>query len=247
MICKQIKLENGNDAEMTVYLQSTGGEFRNIDKRPVVLVFPGGGYRLCSEREADPIVFPYMAAGYQAVVLRYFVGDGEVWPHPLEDYEAAMEYLSEKADEWGMDMDRVAAIGFSAGGHLAGCAATIAKHKPRAVIMGYPVLEKEWLQERFPLAPDVIQNVDENTCPCFLFATCDDQTVPIRNTIRFAEALDCNSIPFECHIYSFGPHGVSTGDVSVLSPAGIACSRVPNWVKDSIEWLQETMKVWENE
>lgn len=246
MICEHIILENGHGAELTVYLQSVGGEFRNIDKRPLILILPGGGYRMCSDREADPIAFPYLAAGYQAAVLRYTVGEKEMWPYPLEDYEAAMEYLVEKEEEWAIDTERIAVIGFSAGGHLAGCAATIAAHKPKAVIMGYPVLTEEWLRKRgHVLAPDVVQRVDERTCPCFLFATRDDPTVSIRNTIQFAAALECCQIPFECHIYSFGPHGVSTGDPSVLMPRGIACTRVPDWVNDSIEWLREMMKVWE--
>ena len=61
MICKKIKLEKkdrNTKAEMCVYLQPVGGEFPNISRRPVVLILPGGGYRMCSEREADRLPFP---------------------------------------------------------------------------------------------------------------------------------------------------------------------------------------------
>lgn len=248
MICKKIKLgktEKDTKAEMTVYLQPVGGEFPNISKRPVILILPGGGYRMCSEREADPIAFPFLAAGYQAAVLYYTVGEGAKWPEPLEDYEAAMEYLTEKADEWNLDMSKAAVIGFSAGGHLAGYAASKALNRPRAAILGYAVTEGPHINWRLPGAPDVIDAVNDQTCPCFLFATRDDQTVPVRNTIRFAEALDENGIPFECHIYSKGIHGIATADPSVLYPTDLACPRAAQWVKDCLGWLDEVMHPWD--
>lgn len=71
---------------------------------------------MCSEREADPVALAYLEAGFQAFVLRYSVGEGVVWPMPLEDYEQAMELLRAKAEEWSLYPDKIAVAGFSAGG-----------------------------------------------------------------------------------------------------------------------------------
>lgn len=248
MIYKKIKLgktDQDTKAELSVYLQPVGGEFPNISKRPLILILPGGGYRMCSEREADPVAFPFLTAGYQAAVLNYTVGEDARWPEPLQDYEAAMEYLDGRAEEWHIDTSKTAVIGFSAGGHLAGYAASKALHRPRAAVLGYAVTEGEHISWLLPGAPDVIGTVNRQTCPCFLFATRDDRTVPVRNTIRFAKALDENGVPFECHIYSRGIHGISTADPSVLYPADLACPRASRWVEDCLGWLDEVMDPWE--
>lgn len=68
------------------YTQEVEGEF-GFRERPAMLVLPGGGYRMCSDREADAVALVYMQAGYQAFVLRYSVGVDKIWPQPLEDYE----------------------------------------------------------------------------------------------------------------------------------------------------------------
>ena len=67
-----------------------GGRFDYIPKRPAILVIPGGGYQYCSVREADPVAFAYLRAGYQAFVLNYSVGKHAVWPNPLQDVEQAL-------------------------------------------------------------------------------------------------------------------------------------------------------------
>ena len=131
------------------------------------------------------------------------------------DYEQAMEYILENAEKWHVMKDRIAVVGFSAGGHLAGAAATMGRHRPAAAILGYPVLMQETALELGLSMPGIPENVDENTCPCFLFATRTDSVVPIQNTIDMLNALNRYQTSFECHIYGYGPHGFSTGDHSV--------------------------------
>ena len=120
-----IVLNEARKVTLTAYLQDVEGEFGNIPKRPGILVLPGGGYQMCSDREADPVAFPYLKAGYQVFVLRYSVKKDALWPQPLEDYDAAMDLIRSRAQEWKLYPDKIAVIGFSAGGHLAGAAATM--------------------------------------------------------------------------------------------------------------------------
>lgn len=238
MRVEKIVLHEAREVSLTAYLLETGGEFQNISRRPAVLILPGGGYQFCSDREADPVAMPYLKAGYQAFILRYSVGKHCVWPDPLQDYEQAMKLIREKEEEWKVFPDKIAVIGFSAGGHLAAAAAVMSENRPNAAILGYPVTGAD-VKGCLATAPDTIPYVDRNTCPCFLFATRTDEIVPVMNSIRFMEALVQADISFESHIYSYGPHGFSTCDSSVQSLDTAISPRVPGWVDDSLGWLKE--------
>lgn len=233
-------LNEARRVTLTSYLLQNGGEFRAVQKRPAVLILPGGGYEFCSDREADPVAMPYLAAGYHAFILRYSVKQHATWPNPLQDYEQAMQLIRGNTDAWGLCSDKIAVVGFSAGGHLAGCAATMAKSRPNAAILGYAVLSDD-VKGCSVTAPDVIAAVDQHTCPCFLFATRTDNVVPIANSLRFMQALDRYGIAFESHIYAFGPHGFSTAAPSIQGPAPALCARTQNWVQDSIGWLRDVL------
>ena len=224
---------------LTAYLQPVDGEFAGLPARPAVLIIPGGGYHFCSDREADPVAFPYLKAGYQAFILRYSLNEQAAWPRPLEDYEQAMEMIRDRASEWHVAADRVAVIGFSAGGHLAACAATMSVHRPNAAILGYPVIDGECARDYLPSAPDVPSAVDEHTCPCFVFATRTDNLVPVSNAVHMIDALCARGIAFESHIYSNGPHSLSTGDTGINHLP--FSSRYPAWVDDSISWLADVL------
>lgn len=240
MKAETIAINKKRSVEMTAYLQQVGGEFVHIRKRPAVIILPGGGYQFLSEREAEPAAFAYLNAGYQVFILRYSIRQYAKWPNPLRDYEDAVEMICERSEEWGVDCEKIAVIGFSAGGHLAAAAATMAKKRPNAAILGYSVLDGKTAAVYEKTAPDLIEAVDGETPPCFLFATRTDETVSIMNSVKFAEKLTEQNISYECHIYSFGPHGFSTGITAAQAGAEeILSSRVKNWTTDSIGWLKE--------
>lgn len=235
-----ITLQKDRNVTLTAYLEEVGGEFRNIGKRPAVLILPGGGYQFCSDREADPVAFPYLKAGYQVFILRYSVKEDSLWPNPLEDYNRAMELIVSKAEEWKLYPDKIAVIGFSAGGHLAAAGATMGRIRPAAAILGYAVLNGD-VKGCNPSAPGLIGEVDDKTPPCFLFASRTDNVVPVANSLEFMAALNDKGISFESHIYAYGPHGFSTCDSSVQDKDSDMCARLPHWVEDSIGWLKEVL------
>lgn len=235
-----ITLQEDRNVTLTAYLEEVGGEFRNIGKRPAILILPGGGYQFCSDREADPVAFPYLKAGYQVFILRYSVKKDSVWPKPLEDYNGAMELIVSKAEEWKLYPDKIAVIGFSAGGHLAAAAATMGRIRPAAVILGYAVLNGD-VKGCNLSAPSLIGKVDDKTPPCFLFASRTDNVVPVANSLEFMAALNDKGIAFESHIYAYGPHGFSTCDSSVQDKDSYMCDRIPRWVEDSIGWLKDVL------
>ena len=238
MKIERIMLNKDRNVTLTCYLQDVGGKFL-LEKRPAVVITPGGGYQYCSDREADPVAFPYMKAGFHAFILRYSVAEHATWPNPLDDFDQAMALIREKAEEWAVLSDKIAVIGFSAGGHLAAAAATLSKNRPNAAIIGYGVVGND-VKGCNVSAPDTTLAVDKRTCPCFLFSSRTDELVPVQNTVKFMQALCDHNIAFESHIYAYGPHGFSTCDSSIQNlTAAPHCSRIPNWVGDSIGWLKD--------
>ncbi len=240
MNIKTIVINEKRNVTLTAMVQDVSGEYRGITARPAVVVLPGGGYSFCSDREAEPVAWAYLKAGYHVFILRYSVKEYAVWPQPLEDYEEAMELILRHAEEWHVLTDKIAVIGFSAGGHLAGACATMAKHRPAAAILGYAVVNED-VKSCSETAPDITKAVDSSTCPCFLFATRTDSVVPIQNTLDMLNALNKYHISFETHIYSYGPHGFSTADTSIQSVDTQITPRASGWVEDSIGWLREIL------
>ena len=238
MKAQEIILNETRNVTLTAYIQEVDGEF-GFSKRPAMLVIPGGGYAMCSDREADPVAMAYLKAGYQAFVLRYTCTPKGKWPLPLEDYEQAMALIEERAEEWHLDKTKIAVVGFSAGGHLAACAATVADHKPAAAVLVYPAILKDICDLCQTGMPYPNEHVTAKTCPCFLVAARDDRTVDISNTLRMELALAEKGVAFESHIYSYGGHGFSTGEDWINTNS--VCPRLPHWVPDSIEWLGEIM------
>ena len=235
----RIVLNADRNVSLTTMIQSVNGEFQQIDKRPAIIILPGGGYSMCSDREAEVIAYPYLMAGFHAFVLRYSVKDHRTWPNPLNDFEQAMELIRGNAEKWHIMKDKIAVIGFSAGGHLAATVATLAKNRPNAAILGYAALEQNIASACQPGTgiPSPIDYVDEKTPPCFLFAARDDAVVPVSNSLKFQMALTEYGIQFESHIYAYGGHGFGTGAANIAGTD--ICRRIPNWVNDSIGWLED--------
>ena len=134
MQIEKITLNESRNVRLVAYIQDVGGEFSYLSKRPAMVVLPGGGYAMCSEREAEPVALAYLKAGFQAFVLYYSLKEDAAWPNPLNDYDQAVDLIKSKADEWHVYDDKIACIGFSAGGHLSACVASSARNKPVAAL-----------------------------------------------------------------------------------------------------------------
>ena len=91
--------------------------------RPAMLVIPGGAYTHVAELEGEPVAVAFMREGYATFLLDYEVC--VAYPTPLIQAAMAMRYIRENADTYGIDAKHVCAVGFSAGGHLAGLLSTL--------------------------------------------------------------------------------------------------------------------------
>lgn len=231
---KTIILNKERDVTLTPYLVTK-------EKKPTFLIAPGGAYKNCDESEGTPVAKAFNDLGYNAFIFRYSVGKHCKWPYPLEDFDQAMEHLISHADTYGVDTAHIIAAGFSAGGHVVSVAASLAKNKPFASILCYGLTAKETLEFCPPDAPDASDVVNINTRPCFLASSRNDWIVPVFNTTRLMEAFQHNFIDYEAHIYGYALHGFSIGKGGgAVDVAGhLFCSRVGDWVKDSLAWIDE--------
>lgn len=137
MLVKKINLvENDNHATLTTYIIDDSPELLKGQKRPAIIICPGGGYFNCSDREGEPIALKLNSMGYHAFVLRYNVyleaeddyqlihqqskltiKERTQFPQQMHDIARSMLLIHQQADEWFVDTERIGICGFSAGGH----------------------------------------------------------------------------------------------------------------------------------
>ncbi len=103
-------------ARVEIYIQEHSDALA-IDKRPLILLCPGGGYERTSDREAEPMALKFLAMGYHAAILRYSCAPAQ-YPTALLELASAMVLIRDNAEEWRIDSDKIVVQGCSAGGHL---------------------------------------------------------------------------------------------------------------------------------
>ncbi len=236
---------------------------RNIEK-PMLRVFrpeksngrallsiPGGAYTFVSIlNEGVDVARAMTARGYTVFVLTYRLPD-EGWANredvPLQDAQRAIRVIRANAGRYGFDPAKVAAVGFSAGGHLGATLATgfaepvyaprdatdALDARPAAMALIYPVISVtapvthgESAMRLLGNAPSATliakrspaQHVSAQTPPIFLVHALDDKAVPAENSMIMLRALQAASRPVELHLFEAGNHGFGVGRPD--TPAG---------------------------
>jgi len=182
-------------------------------RRPAVLVCPGGGYYLlASDLEGSEIAAWLNSLGYAAAVLHYRVPNKR--EGALQDVQRAMSILRARAQEWSIDPHRLGALGFSAGANLCARLAAGAAHRaydrvdaiddascrPDFLLLIYPAYLMDGPDHT--VAEDVAPNPDMP--PVFQIQTKDDQVLCAPG---YARALDAVGIPNTLVLYDRGGHG----------------------------------------
>ena len=257
---------NGFMPTLTAYILNECFDSNTNITHPAMIVCPGGGYGFCSKREAEVIALQFSAAGYHAFVLDYAIAPANHYPEPQKNLSDAISLVRKNAKEWRVDPDKIAVIGFSAGGHLAASLATMwnkeplkqadGLNKPNAAILSYPVIssvegvghmgsfdnlcgdDKE-LRAKLSLETQV----DSDTPPCFIWHTFTDTVVPVENSLRFANALNCVKVPFEMHIFPNGPHGLSLSNHITAGTPDCNVPEVQVWVELAVKWLNNLFEI----
>lgn len=234
-------------AQLTGYVHEKSREYPNLDTRPAVLVFPGGGYRFCSDREADPVALAYVRHGFHAFVLRYTTTQNcpveTVFQTALCEAEEALSYLRDNAQILGIEPEHIATVGFSAGGHLSAALSLAGRVKANAMVLGYGAFTEKMNQGLGIQSPDILASINSQTPPTFLFTTQGDNTVPCTETLRFTLALAENKVPFESHTFLTGDHGLSMADETCCT-GSVINPDVGAWHAMSVRFLR---RIWSGE
>ena len=205
-----------------------------------LLIMPGGGYhRIVWDKEGIDIAAWFMSRGVTCFILGYRLPP-EGWASgpdaPLADAQRAMRLIRRDAKKWGIDPARIAAMGFSAGGHL--CANLAAQFDRRATpvvdaadalsarpclaVPVYPAVEVTKLSTGLPKGETLFGkgismetmllhspnlHVPPNAPPHVIVQAEDDPTVSPQHTLALRGALKERNIPVETHFFEKGGHG----------------------------------------
>lgn len=269
MIHNKIKIQaRGTEAVgyLYTYFLDSSIEMRPNEKRPVILMCPGGGYEMTSDREAEPMAMRFLAMGYHVAILRYSVSPAR-YPIALMQVAESVLYLKDHAEEYHIDPEKIVVQGCSAGGHLAanygviwnspfltklmGMEANPEKLRVAGLLLCYPVItsgEKahegsfrsllgdQYEEKKAELSLE--NQVTPDTPPTFLWHTATDDTVPVENSLYFCQACLQQGVSAELHIYPVGGHGLSLANEETCRANGIGVQKeCQSWINLAQTWL----------
>lgn len=240
------------DAHVTGYLHENHDRVIAHRMRPAMVVCPGGGYDHLSKRETDPPALAFFSEGYNVFLLSYSIGEYAGQKRPLNQLASAVAHIRRNSEAWGVDPNKIAVMGFSAGGHLAASLGaywqTISQDaQPNALVLCYPVITMGQFTHpgtrrhvtggdpTLEVELSIEHQVTDSFPPTFLWHTVDDGSVPMENSLLLAGALRKNGVPFECHFFAHGEHGLSTCTREVETPS----PECRPWLALSQTWLNK--------
>ncbi len=208
--------------------------------KPFILVIAGGAYgAVANIAEAFPVSAQWNALGFTTFCLSYRVRIPNLFPKPLEDVHAALQFIRAHAETFGVNPDRYLVSGYSAGGHITACwgldsigCAHYGDPKPEALFLAYPVVNFWDSMQATPepirgfmvgmtLSPDASAasaapyNVDEQMTdaypPFYHVQALDDPTVPAWNADRMETAAEAHGIRHKTERVPTGQHGFGAG------------------------------------
>lgn len=202
--------------ELKLYVFNPPGD-KPTDKRPAVVFFFGGGWQSGSPTQFAEQSRYLAERGMVAICADYRVSSRQkVTPVDcVEDAKAAVAYVRANASRLGIDPDRIAAGGGSAGGHVAACTGIIegldptdakASSKPNSLVLFNPAVQLAPFEGDPEVGADVIARIDvrtggrakdispahhvgENEPPTLILHGMDDTTVPFATVHRFGEEM----------------------------------------------------------
>lgn len=230
-----------------------------------VVIFPGGGYQFRAPHEGDGYAEFLAYNGISAFVVEYRVAP-QSFPIPLLDARRAVRFVRHNAEKFGINKDKIAAMGSSAGGHLTALLSTYTEDiegeitdktdsenfLPNLQILCYPVInlyntaiahigsgdnligdclaDGGSEDKRRKLTPSLL--VTNSTPPAFIWHTFDDQTVNVKNSIEYFEALKNSNVASELHIFPHGRHGLGLTEHATAQE-----NHVAQWANLLLNWL----------
>jgi len=234
-LAKDYWVRNIHNPSITMYLppkeKATGA---------AVVICPGGGHRLLVfKAEGDDPARYLNSLGIAAFVLKYRLAREEGSPyslekHPREDGQRAMRLVRSRAQEWGLDPNRIGIMGFSAGGEVVSWVAyTPADGDPNAA----DAIDRQSARPNFGIqiypGPLGVPATVAPDAPSAFMAAADDDVCCSEPVVKLLQAYREAKVPVEAHIFARGGHGFNMGYRSKLATLKGWPQRLADWLADN--------------
>ena len=219
-----------NDTELKLHVYTPEG-YHTSDKRPAVIFFFGGGWNNGSPGQHYSQCAHLASRGMVAMSAEYRVKSrNQTTPKEcIEDGKSAIRWVRAHATELGIDPNRIAAGGASAGGHVAAAAGTVdsfdatsedlsVSSRPDALVLFNTVFDngpggfghsrvKAYWQEISP-----IHNISGSAPPTVVFLGTEDEYIGAEVAVRYKELMDQSGVRCDLHLYPGQDHGFFNPD-----------------------------------
>ena len=230
-----------------------------------LIIFPGSGYSATPARplqEGERVAKYYCELGINVFVGIYRVKP-DFYPLPILDGRRVMRFVKYNSEKFGINKEKTALMGYSAGGHLAACMTHYTDkidfegmdeidnedYTPTLQILCYPVISLvkdngfshsgsaiSLLGEEFDNLREKLsheKNKTGNIPNTFIWHNFDDPSVSVLNVLEYAKTLRNNKASVEMHIFPHGGHGIGLP---------IKDDKISNhdkvWVEYLVKWLE---------
>jgi acetyl esterase len=232
------------DVRRDVEYHSSGGKRLLLDayvpagngRRPAVVMIHGGGWRVGDKASWQPEAERLAARGWVAFSINYRLDERVVFPAEIDDVQTAVSWVRANAEEYGVDTARIAALGESAGGHLAAMLATLGQaplHLGSRIRVGaawsppvdFTALAGSrgdgWAAPLFgctrSTCPDLlarsspVNHVDSSDAPLYL-ANSTEELVPLSQAQTMAEKLKAAGVEHRLDVFPGDRHALDFRD-----------------------------------
>jgi arylsulfatase A-like enzyme/acetyl esterase/lipase len=223
---KTVPAADGSEAALDLRLFFPPGYEPTSDRRPAIILFHGGAWQ-----GGNPDQFyaqcRYLALrGMVAASVRYrCIREFKTSVREcVIDAKSAVRWVRQHAAELGIDPQKIAVGGGSAGGHLAAATALVdgleqegedsaISCRPDALVLFNPVYDngpggfghsqvRDYWQQISP-----IDNIDAKAPPTIVFLGSEDKVLPVATAERFDRLMEEQGVRCDTHVYAGRPHG----------------------------------------
>jgi acetyl esterase/lipase len=215
---KDIVFGRGGDVELRldVYYPPDG-----ISKRTAIIQLHGGGFTRGAKENIAANCRQFAERGYVCLASQYRLVDQGRWPSQIEDVKAAVRWARANIEKLGVDTDKIAVAGYSAGATLAliACgnepelegsggnsgvsstvAACIAFYPPEATRRGHQLMAEDASDTAHRLASPITY-ARAGAPPTILLHATGDTTLPFEGSVHLFEAFRDAGVPVELHLF----------------------------------------------
>ncbi len=185
-------------------------DYNPNNKYPAIVIFHGGGWSIGEASWGFSSAKHYASKGMVAFSVQYRLQDLEKRITPYEsvlDAQNAIRWIRKNANKFSVNQNKIASYGWSAGAHLAACAAIfnnldapnekissapnlLLLKSPALSLLVYPNFQKRLLDKINVRNLSPAEFVSENTPPTIIVIGKDDTVTPLQGSELFKKNMD---------------------------------------------------------